>query len=369
MRPVQRRAATSFPAVGGLLPVACLLAACGRGPIPGPVTPIVVEGETMGTTYRILVSPGDGIAELPPDSPGRAAVSGAVRETISQTAVIALDKVNYRFSTYDPVSRLSRFNAADTGVPVKVDLETMDLVLRSFEWHEETGGAFDPTVGPLVNRWQFGPDRGDLVIPTESEVTELLKAVGPENVRFDIESMTLTKLVDGVRLDLSAAAKGYGVDRLGSALAELGHGDNFVEIGGEIRTRGEKPDGSPWTVAVRNPAAPFDPRGVRPMPLIDAAIATSGNYFNFHEVDGVRYGHTIDPRTGRPVTHDLAAATVIAADCATADAYATALMVMGPTQGYDWAAARGVAAMLTTTDSKVRQTPAFEAWKTTGELP
>ena len=322
----------------------------------------------MGTTYRLLASPGDWLAELPSGSPGRVAVEGAVRDTISRTAVITLDKVNYRFSTYDPVSRLSRFNAAEAGVPVKVDLETMDLVLRSFDWQEETGGAFDPTVGPLVNRWQFGPDRGDLVVPTAAEVAELLKAVGPQNVRFDIESMTLTKLVDGVRLDLSAAAKGYGVDRLGSDLVELGHGDNFVEIGGEIRTRGRKPDGSPWTVAVRNPAAPFDPRGVRPLPLVDAAMATSGNYFNYHEVDGVRYGHTIDPRTGRPVTHDLAAATVVATDCAAADAYATALMVMGPTEGYDWAAERGVAAMLTTAAGDVRETPAFEAWKATGEL-
>ena len=329
----------------------------------GDDRPLVLAGETMGTTYRVVLGDFEGGVEIPPGGDPEE----VLRAAAEAVAADALAAVNAAFNTYDPASDLARFNAAPAGEPVPVAAETVQLVRRAFDLSAATGGAFDPTVGPLVRRWQFGPGRGRLEVPTEAETDALLARVGTALV--EVGKGTLTKRADGVELDLSAMAKGHGVDRVSAALADAGFPASLTEIGGELAARGAKPDGSPWRVSVMNPRDPFSPaaRG-EPRPLRDAGMATSGDYFNFHEVDGRRYGHTLDPRTGRPVTHELAAVTVVAPDCATADALATALMVMGPTEGYDWAEAHDVAAVFTAADGAVRQTPCHAAWKDAGEL-
>ena len=362
-----------FRWVGAVLMLAMAIAVYLSGHrSPAPLT--VLTGETMGTTYRVILGSAAFGVEVPSGLSERAAVKAAEKQIQTETESAVrdtLEDVNAAFSTYDPESELSHFNTAGVGDTVAVSPAVIALLQRSLRISEASNGSFDPTVGSLVNRWQFGPGRASLEVPGDDEIAGQLERTGFDGVEIDEENETLTKLKKGLEIDLSAMAKGHGVDRVAVALAEMGYEGVFAEIGGEIVTRGTKPDGSPWTVAVRNPAAPFDPRGVTPMPLTDAAMATSGDYFNFHEVDGQRYGHTIDPRTGRPVTHDLIAATVVAPDCATADALATALMVMGPTEGYDWAAARDVAAMLTRKDGTVRETPCFEQWKSSvsGSLP
>lgn len=324
----------------------------------------VISGETMGTQYRVTL----GQTDLPAERIEQ------IRDVL-ETELVAFNSI---FSTYEPASDISRFNDAAAGVPVAVDASLIDCWKQAKEIAELSDGAFDPTVGPLVNRWQFGPGRNQLKPPSEHEVEELLGRVGYANVDVALseindapsEAVGLVKSVDGVQLDLSAIAKGRGVDRLCRVLEEQGVTSYLVDIGGELRASGRKPDGQPWRVAVRDPVEPFNAQKQSPaLPLENASIATSGDYFNFHEVDGIRYSHTIDPRTGRPVTHDLASVTVIACDCETADAYATTLMVLGPDDGYSWAADHKIAAMLIRHEGAARLSPAYGDWLRTGELP
>lgn len=326
----------------------------------------VITGETMGTQYRVTFAD----STLSPERVDK--LRGEIES--------ALKTFNRVFSTYDPESVISRFNNAAADEEVLVSDQLIDLFRRAAQVADDSGGAFDPTVGPLVNRWQFGPGRKQLDPPTDEEIRSLKSRIGYKKVSAKLHaefaplemcfSMSqMMKSVDGVQLDLSAIAKGHAVDILCERLEYLGLSSFLVDIGGELRAVGKKADGSPWNVAVRNPEDPLNAsRQSKPAALIDAAMATSGSYFNFHEVDGVRYSHTIDPRTGRPVTHDLASVTIVACDCETADAYATTLMVLGPDAGYDWASERGVAAMLIRAEGAVRMTDAYTNWLSTGTI-
>lgn len=323
----------------------------------------VISGETMGTQYRVTL--------------GKESVSADDAETLRRVIETELVAFNEVFSTYEPQSDISRFNSAAAGDLVAVDKSLIECWNRARAISENSKGAFDPTVGPLVNRWQFGPGREKLDPPDQAEIDELKSRVGYTKIevrpidesKSNENAEALTKTVDGVRLDLSAIAKGRGVDHLCGVLEANGFESFLVDIGGELRAAGRKPNGDPWRVAVRNPSDPFDTsRQSKPAELNDAAIATSGDYFNFHEVDGVRYGHTIDPRSGRPVSHELASVTVVACDCETADAYATTLMVLGADAGYDWSADHRVAAMLVERDGSVRLAPAYGVWLRTGEI-
>lgn len=339
-----------------------LLIGCQQPKSPRPV----ITGETMGTQYRVTLA----------DSTLSSERVDAVRGEIESS----LKAFNRVFSTYDPESVISRFNNAAADEEVLVSDQLIELFRRSVDVAEQSGGAFDPTVGPLVNRWQFGPGRKQLEPPTDEEISSLKSCVGYQKVSAKLHDefaslemcrslSQMTKSVDGVQLDLSAIAKGHAVDVLCSRLEYLGLSSFLVDIGGELRAVGRKADGSPWKVAVRNPEDPLNAsRQSQPAALIDAAMATSGSYFNFYEIDGVRYSHTIDPRTGRPVTHDLASVTIIACDCETADAYATTLMVLGPDTGYDWASERGIAAMLIREAGAVRMTDAYTNWLSTGTV-
>jgi thiamine biosynthesis lipoprotein len=236
-----------------------------------------------------------------------------------------LDAFNLSLSVYEPNSIISRINRGEPDV--ETDTWFVTVFKKAYEVAEKTSGYFDFSVGPLVNAWGFGFTDRMKVSP--QIVDSLLKLVGYRNFRID--SNRLIKDIPGSQLDFNAIAKGYAVDVLGEFLESNGITVYLVDIGGEVLASGRKPDGNPWRIGIEKPAT--DASGIRELKAIialqDRAIATSGNYRRYYEVDGVRYAHTIDPFTGYPVQHTLLSASVLAGDCMTADAFATAFMVMG----------------------------------------
>ncbi len=266
---------------------------------------MVVTGSTMGTTYRVVYL-------------------DEQRRDFKKGIDSLLRVFNQSLSTYIPDSELSRFNMEDS---IRFNLPYFYPVLKvSKEVYEQTEGAFDPTVGPLVNTWGFGPDSASRKDSTA--IRELLKVVDFDLVEFD--SLGAKKRNPEVYLDFSAIAKGYGVDVLAAYLQEKGISDMLVEIGGELVARGENENGELWRVGVSQPDEKGKAEELYSIIALDnQALATSGNYRNFYVVDGQKFSHTINPITGYPVQHGLLSATVLAKDCMLADAYATAMMVIG----------------------------------------
>ena len=275
-----------------------------------------------------------------------------------------LASLDAMMSTYDSGSEVSRFNALTSSDWFPVSAETATVFLRSKEISEVTGGAFDVTVGPLVDAWGFGPAGPQPTPPSDADIARLLMTVGFAQIEVDEATPAIRKTHVSVRSDLSAVAKGYAVDRVADLLDGGGYDAYLIEIGGEIRTRGRRAGGQPWRVGIEQPVD--GPSSLqRVIELSDAALATSGDYRNYIERDGVRISHTIDPRTGRPVTHALASVSVIDALCVRADALATALEVLGPDEAYALASEHGWAALLIIRDHagtyREQSTPAFLA--------
>ena len=270
-----------------------------------------LSGEAMGSYYRITYL-------------------GEVLPGLEQSVDSLLDAYNLELSPWVEESTISRFNRSDTGVTLAgtvhfvPNLELAERVVRA------TQGAYDPTVAPLVKFWGFGGGAHRKTAVVDSVVWDSARAqVGFDLIRFD--DGFLHKAKPGVQLDLNASAKGYGVDLISELLTERGRPNHLIDIGGEMRAGGTK-NGKPWTVAIRLPeenATEIAAAGTLPLEK-GRAIATSGNYLNFYEVEGQKYSHTINPRTGLVERNALLSASVLAADCATADAYATACMVLGP---------------------------------------
>ena len=355
-----------------LAAVAVLAAACSETarpashPAPHRWT---FTGATMGTTFNVTVVYSGGPAEqaypeasvrpAPPHADrrlDRGAVEAAVRRT--------LERIEGRMSHYRPDSELSRFNRAATTDPQPLSGETLGVVAEALAVSRASGGAFDVTVGPLVDAWGFGAPGRAPEAPDEASLAALRARVGADLLAVDLETLTLRKRRPDVVIDLSSIAKGYAVDAVASLLPEHGFGDYLVEIGGELRAGGTNERGEPWRVAIERPTSGLA-TARRIVPLTDAALATSGDYRNFYELDGARVSHTIDPRTGRSVTHGLRAVSVIAERCSLADARSTALNVLGPEAGYALAVAQGWAALFVTDDGTgrlvERETPAFTA--------
>lgn len=285
----------------------------------------ILEGETMGTYYRVTF-----------DNPGIEEVQPKIDSILRQ--------LNLEVSTYIPQSTISRFNRADSlfnlntnPVDGAADTYPNDHFIRNFkaalEVYHETEGYFDATVMPLVNYWGFGYTEKRKVAQVDSlMVDSLLQYVGMEKVelqRFD-DTDLLIKALPGVKLDFSAVAKGYGVDLVGQLLSDLGVQHFLVDIGGEALAKGKSPRGDIWNLGINVPkeGAAVDEIQTT-VPLKDRALATSGNYRNYYEVEGQKYSHTINAKTGYPERNTLLSASVFADDCMTADAYATAFMTMG----------------------------------------
>lgn len=247
-------------------------------------------------------------------------------EVLDSAILAELRRVDASLSVFNQLSTISRINAGQTE---RTDAMLYEVVEKARRVSEATQGAFDITVMPLVNAWGFGFKKG--TFPTDAQVDSLRALVGFHRISLGKDSL-LHKSDPRVMIDCGAIAKGYGVDRVARLLRERGVRNYMVEIGGEVVTKGRNPEGKPWQIGVSKPVEDAEAGAGElqtVLSLENAALATSGNYRNFYERDGKKYAHTIDPRTGRPVQHSLLSATVIAPDCATADAYATAFMVMG----------------------------------------
>ncbi len=280
-----------------------------------------LDGETMGTTYHIVVA-------TTPDGLSGEQTRASVRSEVDAV----LRRIDEQMSTWRDDSELSRFNASGSTDWFEVSPPLATVVMEALRIAELSDGAFDPTVGPLVRLWSFGSDARDRRLPDPEEIAAAQGRTGWRKVEVRIEPSALRKSDPLLQLDLSAIAKGYGVDAVSDRLVEVGLPSHLVEIGGEVRTRGQKSDGSVWRAGIQRPDAGFGDLTAA-VELNDQALATSGDYRNFFEIDGQRYSHTINPQTGRPVEHNVASVSVVADSCMTADALATAINVLGADRG------------------------------------
>jgi thiamine biosynthesis lipoprotein len=286
---------------------------------------VSLAGEVMGTTWAVTLNAPD--------------LSREDRARARQAVERALASVDDAMSTWKPESELSRLNAHASTEPFALSAATLEVLAIAQRTSERSRGAFDVTVAPLVAAWGFGagarpPGEG----PEGAELAALRQRVGFEKLSIDLVGGTATKRVPELQIDLSAVAKGYGVDRASDALARLGYRDTLVEVGGEVRATGERPGGGPWRLAIEEPD-PYGRSVNAVVELADLAMATSGDYRSFYEAGGQRVTHFIDPRTGRPVQNGLASVSVVHDSAAEADAWATALSVLGPEEGMETALA------------------------------
>ncbi|HEY0295652.1 MAG TPA: FAD:protein FMN transferase [Bordetella sp.] len=307
-----------------------------------------LAGATMGTTWSARLNRPAGVND--------AQAQDAIQH--------ALDAVVAQMSHWEQGSDLSRYNRAAPGwhdIPAGFG----DVLGCALALAAGTGGAYDPTLGPLVDAWGFGPRGRAIEPPSASALQALRERCGWQKVRLDATARRAWQ-PGGLSLDFSSIAKGYGVDQAAFALDALGIPDYLVEVGGELRSRGQRPDGLPWRVAVETPdASGSQALAIR---LPDCAIATSGDYRRYIESADGRYSHTLDPRTGRPVDNGLASVTVVCGNgtgsCMLADALATALTVLGPQDGMAYAQTHKLAALFIVRESAghaVLVTPAFHA--------
>ena len=260
-----------------------------------------------------------------------------------------LRRVNDEMSTYLTSSEISRFNVSESTDWFPVSESFARVVEAALDISQKTDGAFDITIGPLVDAWNFGPrTRGETpVVPPNETLQTLAQSIGYQKVGVRLDPPAIRKTVPTSEIDLSAIAKGHGVDRVIELLEAAGAKNAFVEIGGEVRTMGDKA-GQPWKVGIQMPDAASD------VVMIAHAMesgknnsmATSGDYRNHFELEGVRYSHTIDPVSLRPVTHNLASVTVVADTCMEADAWATAINVLGPVEGFEIAKQHDIDALV-----------------------
>ena len=279
-----------------------------------------LSGETMGTTFNITAI-GEDVDEE--------ALAAAVQETLAA--------VNAKMSNWDPNSEVSTFSASTDTSPVPVSDEFALVLSGADDVHEKSGGTFDVTLGPLIELWGFGPRKPEDPVPSDAEIQAALEGVGQSRLlTLDRDAGTLAKSDPAVGINLSAIAKGYGIDAVAETLSEAGIENYMVEIGGDLITKGENDKGEVWRIGVEKPEA-----GGQNLQLIvslnDLGMATSGDYKNFFEQDGVRYSHIIDPTTGRPITHRTTSVTVLAENAMMADAWATAMLALGQEKGLELA--------------------------------
>ena len=303
-----------YPALG--MAIFSAVIACG----PRPVTWQTLAGNTMGTTYHVEYQSGTNL---------QAAIDTLLLE------------INQSLSTYIPTSTISTFNA--TGrieIPLNDGGEPADPLHRHFlvnlrkaqEVFDASAGYFDPTVGPLVEAWGFGNKGHRSEALDSAGIDALLLLVGMSSivVHSSDSALSIIAAKGGMHLDFSALAKGYAVDRVWQLLTEAGVQHIFVEIGGEVRVSGQSPRGDAWILGISTPEENADIVSISArIRLRDAAMATSGNYRNVYVLNGRKVWHTINPRTGYPEENNLLSATIVAPDCMTADALATACMAMG----------------------------------------
>lgn len=276
-----------------------------------PLAVAHLQGQTMGTTYNVKYVLAEGEKEV---------------EGLQEEIDAKLVNINKLMSTYDTTSELSRFNQYRYSDNFEVSKETLTVVNEALRLARLSDGVLDVTVGPLVNLWGFGPNKRPEKVPTQADIDAVRDYVGYE--KLSTTPTGLMKANPMLYVDLSTIAKGYGVDEV-AAILDAHHLQHYlVEIGGEMRVKGERGDGSEWLIAIEKPVT--TERAVQKVVSIGTnAIATSGDYRNYYEEDGKRYSHLIDPNTGSPITHDLVSVTVVNPSSMIADGLATAFNVMG----------------------------------------
>ncbi len=294
-----------------LLPIVIILFVL-NGCTNSPARYIYNKGMVYGTTYSITYESPNG-------------------KDLQEEITEKLNEYNSMFSTYDKESIISKINSNQ---PVQLTDEFIKCFKKSIEVAEITNGAFDITCGPMVNAWGFGPEKKKKM--TQAEVDSLIELTGIHKVR--LTEGEIVKDNPNMKLDMSAIAKGYTCDLIGNFLAEMGCKNYMVEIGGEVAAVGINERRNTWTIGINKPDENdlFGSSGLEAkVKLTNHGLATSGNYRNFYVEDGKKYAHTIDPKTGYPVQHSLLSASVVANDCMTADAFATAFMVVGLEKGIE----------------------------------
>ncbi len=254
----------------------------------------------------------------------------------------ALVRVNKLMSTYDPNSELSVFNKLPENQFSNISEDMAYVIDKALLISEMSGGEYDITIGPLVNLWGFGPGKREDKVPSQVLIDEAKSRVGYHYLKLDGRRLTKEK---NIYVDLSSIAKGYGVDMVAQVLQSKGVQSYLIEVGGEILSKGVKADGESWKVAIESPAGGHE-IVERILSVTDVAVATSGDYRNYFEKNGVRYSHTISPKTGRPITHRLVSVTVVDKTTTMADGLATAITVLGPEKGFEFAQKNGIAAYL-----------------------
>ena len=291
---------------------------------------IILTGSTMGTTYTVKIVSSESILD---------------RSDISAEINHRLDNVNQQMSTYIETSDLSLFNQSDTKEWVEIPVELYTVIEEALRINGLSDNAFDISIGPVVNLWGFGPEEKPGTVPDHTAINQALDKVGSQYIHLRTNPYSIRKDKPDLTIDLSAIAKGFAVDIIADYLDKLAINNYMVEIGGEIKAKGFSSDNKSWHIGIEKPLS--DQRTVQSIvALDDTGMATSGDYRNYFEENGIRYSHTINPGTGKPITHKLASVTVLHPSTMTADAMATALLVLGPKQGFELALKENLAALL-----------------------
>ena len=276
-----------------------------------------LSGFTMGTSYRVTLL----------SKPDHASL---IHQQIEQK----LKQINQLMSTYIDNSELSRFNRSNAITCQKISKDTYFVVKQAIEISKQTNGMFDVTIDPLISEWGFDRKQTNDQVPTQAKINQLLNQIGYD--KLALGESCIQKQTPNISVNLSAIAKGYAVDQIAELLINNEVKNYLVEIGGETASKGKNPKSEPWRLAIESPSLKqrqiqqiFNPLGF--------GVATSGDYRNYFEKHGIRFSHTIDPSTGKPITHKLASVTVLHKQTMLADAYATSFMVMGTKKALEFA--------------------------------
>jgi FAD:protein FMN transferase len=303
-----------------------------------PLVRHALNGPTMGTRYAAVLFASEGMATDP----------------LAAALFDAVDRVDRQMSTWKPDSDLNRLNAAPVGEWVAIPRELMTVLAEALKIGRATKGAFDIGVGGLVSAWGFGPGTRQPDQLRIAAASERPRAATTEALQLDVTTSRARKAAP-LTLDLSGIAKGFGVDEMARVMDAFGIRSWLVGIDGEMRARGMKPDGTPWAVAHERPDR-HSREAMGVIELTDMAVATSGNYRHWVEMDGTLLSHTMDPGTHRPIANGIASVSVLAATCMAADAWATAFMVLGAEAAKRLAADLGMGTIFVFDDGTVSST-------------
>ncbi|NVK18172.1 MAG: FAD:protein FMN transferase [Methylocystaceae bacterium] len=288
----------------------------------------VFTGSTMGTTFMVKV------IDLP---------DALKPQEIKAEIDKVLKDVNDKMSLWVADSELVRFNQSKETDWQQVSYDLFNVISSANEISLQSNGRFDVTLEPLIKLWGFSKEKREHEPPQSDEIKKALKAIGYKKIHLDQKSYRIKKDEPDLTINLSAIAKGFGIDQVARYLESKGVGHYMVEIGGDLRVKGSNAHRQPWKIAIETPTA--DSRSLHSIIDVETTgMATSGDYRNYFEKDGVRFSHIIDPLDGRPIRHKLASVTVLRKDAMTADALATTLLVMGEEDGLKWAEDNGIAA-------------------------